>query len=319
MSPIPGHVRTCDWTLLRDTSTSCVGATIRINRGNAVYAVDMMNSFEYYFEAVDPVVTHRGTSTVALVDFSAPKSHWLRGFENFAVICPSLAEPYVTIQQYLDLASLTPGAVVIDLGSYSGLTSIAFSKAVGPTGRVIAVEPDPANFAASRANIETHRTRNGLANIDLLQAAIADRTGEIALSAEGAMGSAATSVVGSYRGRTVLVKAFTLQDIADRFDLSRVDFVKMDVEGAEGPVVAAAETFLRRFEPTLVIEPYVVGGELSEQGLRRDFERFGYTCATIEQIGVSLPLLKAQAQTARIPRTTRRPCAASCQPAVASL
>jgi len=64
-----------------------------------------------------------------------------------------MAEPFSSIQQYLDLARLSPGDTVLDLGAYSALTSIAFAKVVAPDGRVVALEPDPLNFRACYQNI----------------------------------------------------------------------------------------------------------------------------------------------------------------------
>lgn len=260
-------------------------ATIRISRANAVYVPDLINSFEYYFGSV--------VSRDGIVDFSSPRPQHIVGFDDFPIVCPSLAEPFVTAQQYLDAAQLPAGGIVLDLGAYSGLTSIAFAKAVGPTGRVIALEPDPINYAAARANIATYETIAGTPNIHLAQMAVAGSTGTMALSSEGAMGSAAASVVGRYRGNTVPIPACTLSDLAARFDLPKVDFIKMDIEGSEEPVLAASEDFFRRYRPKLVIEPHIVNKTLSDVAVRAALSRFGYRCETIEQTGVSLPLVVA--------------------------
>lgn len=260
-------------------------ATIRISRANAVYVPDLINSFDYYFSSV--------VSRDGVVDFSSPRPQSIVGFDDFPIVCPSLAEPFVTTQQYLDAARLPRGGIVLDLGAYSGLTSIAFAKAIGPTGRVIALEPDPINFAATRANIATYETTAGATNIHLVQMAVAGSTGTMALSSEGAMGSAAASVVGRYRGKTVSIPACTLADLAARFDLPKVDFIKMDIEGSEEPVLAASEDFFRRYRPKLVIEPHIVNKTLSDAGVRAALSRFGYRCETIEQTGVSLPLVVA--------------------------
>ncbi len=267
------------------------GRIVRIARTNAIYVVDMIESFDFFFESAEPVTIRRNGRMYQLVDFSTPRLHHVAGFDDFAVLCPSLTEPYETTAQYLDFAALTPGAVAIDLGSYSALTSIAFSKAVGSDGRVVAVEPDPLNFEAAAVNIATHRRVNQLDNIELVAAAVSDRPGTLRLSSEGAMGSALTSIVGGYRGEAVEVEALTLQGLADRSSLDRVDFIKMDIEGAEMAVVLGNQEFLARFKPRMVIEAHLVGGVLTSDPVTRSLDALGFTCEMVEQHGMSLPLI----------------------------
>ena len=278
-----------------DIVRRCDQATIRLNRANAVYAVDIMNSFEYYFGSVRPKKAVHAGKRFPLVDFSQPCLHDIKGFDDFAVVCPSLAEPFVTTTQYMDVAGLAPDGVVIDLGCYCGLTSIAFAKAVGPTGRIIALEPDPRNFAAAVTNIAQYHARSGVATIDLLQMAVSDRSGELTFSSEGSMGSAAASLVGSYRGHTLRVASSTLDDLAVAQNLQKVDFIKMDIEGSEEAVLASSESFLARFRPTMVIEPHMVNGTLSAGPVQTLLTRFGYRCSILDQTGVSLPLIVARA------------------------
>jgi methyltransferase, FkbM family len=264
---------------------------IRLSRTNAVYVPDMVNSFEYYFGSAEPIRVRIGGKPHAVVDFSTPRFQRVCGFDDFPVMCPSLTEPIVTARQYLDFAQLGSGHVVLDLGCYSGLTSIMFSRAVGSSGRVVAIEPDPVNFTACRTNLAQHARSNALDNVTLINAAAAGERGTMAFSSEGAMGSAAAAIVGNYRGEMVQVECLNLQQMAETARLSRVDFVKMDIEGSEESVLRAAEPFFRRFEPRIIVEPHLVAGELSEHGVRRILESYGYRCSTIEQTGVSLPLV----------------------------
>lgn len=266
---------------------------IRISRNNAVFTLDIMNFFEYFFSSTAPVRTSIGGASVELVDFSTPRYHDIVGFADFPVFCPSLTEPLVTIKQYEDFAELKPGSVVMDLGAYSGLTSICFSKLVGAQGRVIALEPDPESFKAASRNIEQHRHVNGLDNIVLMQKAAAGTAGVLQFSAEGTLGSAAISIVGADRGTTIDVDCVSLSDIARMNGLQRLDFLKMDIEGAEEGVIAAAREFFMQFRPRIIVEPHYVAGVLSSGRIGSMLEGYGYECRTIEQYGVNLPLLTA--------------------------
>lgn len=281
-----------------DTGQSFIDVTkeseqkkVRINRANAVYVVDMINSFDYYFGSAEPISVRQHNKTYRVVDFSTPRFQRIAGFEDFPVMCPSLTEPFVTAQQYLNFAQIGEGDVVLDLGAYSALTSIAFSKVVGTTGKVVALEPDPMNHEAARTNIAMHRQINKLDNIVLMQAAVSGKRGFIELSSEGAMGSADTSMVGSYRGRAVRVDSYTLDDLVEINRLPKVDFIKMDIEGSEEKAIAASADFFARFKPRIIIEPHVVDKVLSEAALHGLLTDYGYECATIAQTGCDLPLV----------------------------
>lgn len=266
---------------------------IRLNRANAVYIVDVVECFEYYFGSVAPITVRAYKRSYSMVDFSTPRFHLVNGFEDFPLMYPSMTESFITVQQYLDFAALSAGDTVLDLGAYSGLTSIAFSKAVGPSGAVIALEPDPTNHTAATTNFGLHRQLNGLANITLLKAAVTDHSGSIELSAEGSLGSAITDAVGRYRGATLRVDSLTLDDLAERLGLSHVAFVKMDIEGAEETALRSAARFFERFQPRIIVEPHSVKGVRSDRAVMSILDKFQYDCELIDQTGVVLPLIAA--------------------------
>jgi FkbM family methyltransferase len=263
---------------------------VRIARANAVYAPSVSESFDYFFSSVEPVCARVDGATVLLTDFSTPRLHRMIGFDDFPVLCPSLTEPFVTTQQYLDFVQLQPGQVVIDLGAYSGLTSIVFAQAVGPTGRVIAVEPDPLTLAACKVNFAAAN----LPQLSLVEAAVTTSAGVIQLSSEGALGSAFASLVGTHRGKVVEVEAITLDGLMRRCQLDQIDFIKMDIEGAEASVLPGSVEFLQRYRPKLIIEPHTIDGISTAPAIRTLLESIGYRCELIDQHGlVTWPLLAA--------------------------
>jgi len=158
---------------------------------------------------------------------------------------------------------------------------------------VIALEPDPQNLKACQTNIAEHQRVNGLANITLRSSAVGDINGLLPFSSEGSMGSAAAVIVGGGRGSVIHVEAVTLDQLVLDYQLERVAFVKMDIEGMELGVLQRAEAFLRRFRPRLVIEPHYVAGVLTTDGIVSCLTGCGYACEVIEQYGVALPLITA--------------------------
>jgi FkbM family methyltransferase len=76
------------------------------------------------------------------------------------------------------LCSLKAGDIFLDVGSHYGIYAVLASKIVGPAGRVIAVEPHPESIAVLRANLAL----NGCSNVEILNAALSDTSGPIAMA-----------------------------------------------------------------------------------------------------------------------------------------
>lgn len=71
-----------------------------------------------------------------------------------------------------------PGDIVVDVGAGIGTETVPFAKAVGPTGRVVAIEAHPRTCEALRRTV----ARSGLTNVTVVHAAIADREGELRIT-----------------------------------------------------------------------------------------------------------------------------------------
>jgi FkbM family methyltransferase len=269
---------------------------VRISAANGVHLPEMLESFDYYYNSADPVSMRYRGEIYSLVDFSSPRLHNVAGFEDFAVLCPSSTEPFSTTTQYLDFAGLKAGDNVIDLGAYSGLTAIAFSREVGPTGKVVALEPDPINFKAAEYNVAAHVRRNKIDNITLAPMAAAGEDGVLRMSSEGTMGSALVSIIGSYRGTTVEVQARTLQSIAREFGLDHVEFVKIDIEGAEKYLLPSCGPFLAQYRPRLLIEGHMVEGVSTIDPIADFLRSIGYEFRIEGQEGLTLLLILAWPQ-----------------------
>ena len=260
--------------------------TIRISADHLIYGADIIDSYDYYFSAVEPI-EHFETS---LVDYSTPRYHDVVGYDKHPIFFPSFAEPLVTTQQYIEFSNLKLGSIAIDLGAYSGLTSIIFKETVGPGGVVIAVDADKNNLLALDKNLSSYHkvTDNSIAS---LYGAVWIHNNGLAFSSEGNMGSSAADIVGNTRGRIDGVPSFTLLSIADKFDLDRVDFIKCDVEGAEAVIFEDAN-FFAKYKPRIIIETHMVGGKETTDKCMSDLKNYGYEFKRIHQTGVSLPLIE---------------------------
>jgi FkbM family methyltransferase len=259
---------------------------IQIALKHFIYSADMVNSFDYYYGAVRPLEI----DGISLVDYATPRYHEMNGFDLMPVFFPSLSEPIITTNQYLDFADLQPGSVVLDLGAYSGLTSIIFKELVGKSGKVIGLDADKINFNAIERNLSLYKNLTGN-DIEVIFGAAWNHCEGLNFSTEGNMGSSATEIVGELRGQNRLVESYTLSRLAEIFELERVQFIKCDIEGAEA-VIFEDSAFFEKYSPRIIIETHVVGNEETTDKCIADLSKYGYKCKRIEQSGVVLPLLE---------------------------
>ena len=131
---------------------------------------------------------------------------------------------------------LRPGMTFIDVGANWGYFTLAGAHLVGPAGRVISVEADPAACEALRAN----SAHNRLDWVSVTHMAAADQSCTLRFqqydagaTESGNYGVATTTTVVE-RGRKIEVYGRALDDVLDEVDVDRVDLLKMDIEGGEG-------------------------------------------------------------------------------------
>jgi FkbM family methyltransferase len=147
-----------------------------------------------------------------------------------------------------------PGMTVVDVGANLGYFSLLASKLVGPAGRVIALEPNSENCRLFLSSLRL----NGTSNVDLLPVAADEAPGWAYYATHvGSNGGLVDDDNLLSRFGTV-VPTLRLDDIVDR----KVDFLKMDVEGAEGRVVQGATRIIEKDRP-------IVTTELKEEMLQR--------------------------------------------------
>lgn len=263
----------------------CGDREIRLSRKNYVYAQDLIKNFEYYFGVVEP----RRESSLKVADYSKPALHTMCG-DGLPFWFPELPESMETTGIYLDRAGLGAGQTVLDLGAYAGGATYHFSRAVGLDGRVFAFEPDPTSFECLVKNIALHE----LANVVPLRLGVWSESGRVAFQAEGNMGSAVVEAADRSSDSRQWIDVVSLTDFCRERAIERVDFVKMDVEGSEAPILGASGDFIRRYRPSMIIEVHRVRGIRSDADVTRILAAHGYSVEVVDQAGLELPLLFAR-------------------------
>ena len=169
--------------------------------------------------------------------------------------CPLFVGGCIDPNEFAFLDSvLKDGMVLVDVGANEGLYSLFASRRVGPTGRVFSFEPSQREFHRLSCNIRL----NGLENVHAIPAALSDTPGEtelrIADSPHAGQNTLGEFIYDVPLLRTETVSVQTLDGFAAEAGLTRIDVVKLDVEGAERRVLEGSRGVLRQMRPTILFE-----------------------------------------------------------------
>lgn len=122
---------------------------------------------------------------------------------------------------------LAPGDVFVDIGANCGLFTLFAARAVGPEGRVLAIEPSPKMVRRIRFNVSA----NGANNVTIAQTAVGADNGNATLYGGNHPGLA--SLCATVGGSGTEVPVAPLLSLVERANLDRIDVLKIDIEGYE--------------------------------------------------------------------------------------
>jgi FkbM family methyltransferase len=173
---------------------------------------------------------------------------------------PDVAEVFLRV--------LREGDTVIDIGANAGFFTMLAAALVGPTGRVVSFEPDPANGARLRRNLEI----NGFGHVTLVDRPALDELGTVDffINSDDSGGNALWNpgqFPGNVRSQAALrlmkLEGTTVDAEVERLALPPVKLLKVDTEGADHKVLRGARRLLAGGGV-----PFVVS-ELHEFGLQK--------------------------------------------------
>lgn len=167
-----------------------------------------------------------------------------------------------------------PGTVAIDVGANVGMFTVPLALAVGPSGRVLTIEPSPENVTRLERNLEL----NSLENVVVEPIAVGDKTGQLVLQLASDPGFHSTTEIAESRSvdEELTVRAETLDQVWLRAHAPAVSFIKVDTEGSEDAVLRGAEQILQTCQPVLLVE---AKGDERVRELDTWLGGFGYTRA----------------------------------------
>jgi len=143
---------------------------------------------------------------------------------------------------------IKPGDIVLDVGSYNGVTAIHFAHQAGPSGHVYSLEPVLEQFSEAEKNTAPYE------NITCVPLGLSNRVGVCRFSSQGAVSRIDDS-------GDKLVNIDTLDHFVSDRALQKIDLIKMDIEGGELKALYGSLQTINRFRPRLAICIYHNEGE----------------------------------------------------------
>ena len=179
------------------------------------------------------------------------------------------------LRGYLKNFTLKKGDVIIDAGAYVGEFTIYAAKKVGETGKVIAFEPDSKNYKQLKENIRL----NNLNNVIAINKGLWNENTILRFSKTS---QSCTSFFNSKISNDLFeIPVIKLDDELDILNIETVDFIKMDIEGAEIEAIKGCMKTLNHNNVNMAIASYhIVNNNPTYIMLEKQLSEMGFICET---------------------------------------
>ena len=179
------------------------------------------------------------------------------------------------------------GGVAVDVGANVGWHTLLMARLVGQGGRVLAAEANPSVRKRLNGNLELNR----FAQVEIVPYAISDAEGTVEFfgpdardpaSGDGHVVASAQVEVGTFR-----VESRRLDSILESAHVTRLDLLKIDVEGFEWPVLKGAEAAVAKYRPHIIFEydaDYASRGMGTPALMEDYFRKHGYRLFAITRV-----------------------------------
>lgn len=173
--------------------------------------------------------------------FNDPLSKWLfaKLFEHYKLAIESRAIVHA-------MKLIAPGSTVVDVGANVGILTLPFAKRVGPTGKVVAIEPDPSNLDLLRKRLKAAKF---LDRVHVYPGVASNKIGH-----EQVVFKPLEPWDHHIGANGTWVDATTVDALVARLQLPEVSFIKIDVQGAELLVLNGMNELLRQPRIAICVE-----------------------------------------------------------------
>lgn len=170
--------------------------------------------------------------------------------------------------------TIKPSMTVIDIGANKGYFTLLASRLLNGDGQVFAVEPDPQNCLSLERNIKL----NNYDICQVFQMALSDKDAEAELYLGRSDG--ANSIIESWEGlseekKHITVTTMRLDSFIEEKNIGKVDFIKVDVEGAELDLLMGAENCLSSNDSLMLLISIHKG--VDRQGIYDLLHKYNYS------------------------------------------
>jgi FkbM family methyltransferase len=168
--------------------------------------------------------------------------------------------------------------IVLDAGANCGHLSIFFSKLVGKEGLVYAFEPDVINI--ERINRNKQLNKDLFDNIKIEELLLWDENKLVDFYEAGTVGSSAVWIPDA--DKCVQKQAVRIDDWVLKNNIKKLDFIKMDIEGAEIEALVGCVQTIEALKPNFAIASYhIVNGEPTYIKVEAFFKKMNYPYQTV--------------------------------------
>ncbi len=173
-------------------------------------------------------------------------------FSEAAVAIDYIIEQYAYKVNDKNIVSIESGDTVLDIGGCWGDTALYFAHKVGANGKVYSFEFIPDNIKLFRLN--TSFNPSLVSQIELVPHPVFNSSGQTIYFKD--KGPSSTVAFEPFEGQTGTTTTISIDDFVKSNNINTIDFIKMDIEGAETLALEGAIETIKRFRPKLAIAIY---------------------------------------------------------------
>jgi FkbM family methyltransferase len=224
---------------------------VKLSRNNKEYrkAIKITNSLVDGNETYDPHFLHFILQKYDLRKIGYDIKLFYVGL---GVITDFIFEQYAYKSGNKRIVAVEEGDVVLDLGACWGETALYFACKTGKQGKVFSFEFIPDNVKVFNMNIALNP--NPANRIKLIQHPVSDKSGDTIYFINNGPGSKIEFE--PFDGQTGSATTISIDDFVKNNSITKVDFIKMDIEGSEPLALKGAIETIKRFKPKLAIAIY---------------------------------------------------------------
>lgn len=262
--------------------------SVRVATGQPAELAAVIRQFDAYADAVEGFRVGRER----IVDYSRPRVHRTRSGESYGFT--SLPELESAARAFVASLRLKEGQTVLQLGGDCSITVHQLSRAIGPSGRLVVLEPQVRTIHTLVQDIQRH----AMENTKVHRLGLWIESGDLVVSEEDRIRYLPESGDGS-NGRVSRIPVIGFEEAERMFSLEQVAAVVVRMDVADFSLFKNAGDFLRRHRPRLAVQ----AGSARVATLQAILQEQGYAVeARLEDIGEKFVVVARPSVLAAVPQ-----------------